>query len=137
MGTALAVAVSIFCMFEQADSRDRNVLADWMARGAFALLFGIFGAEKFNSTPGSEWVKLFQEIGMGQWFRYFTGVVELLGAALLLIPPTVTAGLAILAATMFSAGLIWVFVLGRPANSIFCTVFLLALLAFWWNRRSR
>jgi hypothetical protein len=26
------------------------------------------------NTSGSEWVRLFQQIGIGQWFRYFTGV---------------------------------------------------------------
>src|ERR1035441_4275993 len=102
-------------MFEQASSDvPRNVAADWALRGGIAVAFMVFGAEKFPSDGGSSWVKLFHEIGVGQWFRYFTGVVEVLGGVLVLIPRTVTAGLALLACTMASAALILTFVLGRP-----------------------
>lgn len=125
-------------MFEQADLREsRNVLGDWILRGGIAVVFVLFGAEKFPSNPESQWVKLFQQIGAGPWFRYFTGVVEVLGGVLVLIPWTVTAGLALLAATMAAAGLILVFVIGRPADSIFAAGFFIGLAAFWWSRRSR
>ena len=83
-------------MFEQANVEPRNALGDWILRGGIAVLFVLFGAEKFSSTPDSPWVNLFQQIGAGQWFRYFTGIVEVLGSVLLLIPWTVAAGLALL-----------------------------------------
>jgi hypothetical protein len=35
---------------------------------------------------GTEWVGLFRQIGLGQWFRYFTGAVEILGGVLVLVP---------------------------------------------------
>jgi len=125
-------------MFEQANLRaPRNALGDWLLRGGIAVVFVLFGAEKFPSDPGSPWVKLFQQIGAGQWFRYFTGVMEVLGGVLVLILWTVTAGLALLACTMAAAVLILVFVIGRPADSIFAGCFFMALAAFWWNRRSR
>lgn len=124
-------------MFEQANLREpRNVLVDWILRGGIAVVFVIFGAEKFPATPGSPWVKLFQQIGAGQWFRYFTGVAEVLGGVLVLIPWTVTAGLALLACTMAGAALILVFVIGRPADCIVSVLFLIGLAAFWWNRQS-
>ena len=124
-------------MFEQANLRaPRNALGDWILRGGIAMVFVLFGAEKFASDPGSPWVKLFQQVGAGQWFRYFTGLVEVLGGVLVLIPWTVTAGLALLACTMATAVLILVFVIGRPADSIFSGVFFVGLAAFWWNRRS-
>ena len=82
-------------------------------------------------------MKLFQQIGAGQWFRYFTGVVEVLGGVLVLIPWTATVGLALLACTMAAAVLILVFVIGRPADSIVSGGFLIGLAAFWWSRRSR
>jgi putative oxidoreductase len=73
-------------MFEQANLRaPRNALGDWLLRGGIAVVFVLFGAEKFPSDPGSPWVKLFQQIGAGQWFRYFTGVMEVLGGVLVLI----------------------------------------------------
>jgi putative oxidoreductase len=120
-------------MFEQATARDsRNVLADWLVRTGIAVAFVIFGLEKFN---GPQWVKIFQQIGWGQWFRYFTGVVEIAGGALLLLPWTVTAGLALLVCTMGSATLIWVFVLGPPANGIITGAFCVGLVLFWLSRR--
>ena len=125
-------------MFEQsAGPEPRNPIADWAMRGGFALLFFSAGWEKFDSTPGGTWAQLFQQIGLGQWFRYFTGVVEILGAALLLIPWTVPAGLFLLASTMLSAALLWIFRLGHPGNAIFSGAFLAGLAAYWWNRRNR
>ena len=31
-------------------------------------------------------VALFHDIGVGQWFRYVTGIIEVTGAALLVVP---------------------------------------------------
>jgi putative oxidoreductase len=120
-------------MFEQAGSGEpRNRLSDWMSRGAVALFFVFAGADKFSDS----WVKLFHEIGIGEWFRYFTGVVEILGGVLVLIPRTVTAGLAILGCTMASAVLILVFVIKRPADSVFSGLLVIVLAGYWWIRRS-
>lgn len=99
------------------------------------MAFVLFGLEKFPSSPEAMWVKMFQQIGIGQWFRYFTGVVEVLGGVLVLIPRTVTAGLASLACTMAGAALIVAFVLGRPGDSVFPLLFLVALSVFWLSRR--
>jgi putative oxidoreductase len=119
-------------MFEQTTSSDsRNGFSDWMMRGAVALLFILIGADKF--TPG--WVALFQQIGLGQWFRYFTGVVEVLGGFLVLIPRTASLGLAILASTMASAALILTFIIHHPQDSVFSGALLVGLGIFWWNRR--
>ena len=70
------------------DVEPRSAIGDWTVRGGVALFFLIFGMEKFSADPGSHWVLLFQQIGAGAWFRYFTGVVEVLGALLVLIPRT-------------------------------------------------
>lgn len=121
-------------MFEQASAAESvNGLSDWMIRGAITLIFVLAGADKF----GESWVAFFQQVGVGQWFRYFTGVVEIAGGILVLIPLTVEVGLALLACTMASAALIVTFVLGRPGDSPFSAALLVALLVFWWNRRSR
>jgi len=50
--------------------------AFWVIRFSVALIFVSFGLDKFDSRPGSEWVLIFTRIGLGQWFRVFTGVVE-------------------------------------------------------------
>jgi putative oxidoreductase len=121
-------------MFEQATAQNsRAAWVDWLLRIGIALAFAAFGREKFT---GPEWVKIFQQIGFGQWFRYFTGVVEILGGALVLLPWTATAGLALLACTMGSATLLWAFRLGQPANCIITGAFCAGLVLFGLNRRS-
>jgi putative oxidoreductase len=121
-------------MFEQASApAQRNVIGDWVLRGGIGLFFVSAGAEKFTPV----WVQLFQEIGLGQWFRYFTGVVEILGGILVLIPWTVTIGLALLGCTMASAALILIFVVGHPADSVVSGGIFIALTFFWWNRREK
>jgi putative oxidoreductase len=58
------------------------------ARGAIALIFVLAGAEKFG--PG--WVGLFQQVGVGQWFRFFTGGIEILSGVPARVPRTVGPG---------------------------------------------
>jgi putative oxidoreductase len=125
-------------MFEETSlSEPRNRISDWVLRGSIALVFVLFGAEKFSANPEGPWVKLFQQIGFGQWFRNFTGIVEILGGLLVLIPWTTRTGLALLAITMVSAALILDFVIRRPQDSIISTGLFILLAAFWWTRRSR
>jgi uncharacterized membrane protein YphA (DoxX/SURF4 family) len=125
-------------MFEETSvAEPRNKISDWVLRGGIALFFVLFGVEKFPSDPTGSWVKLFQQIGLGQWFRSFTGIVEILGGVLVLIPLTAQAGLALLAATMASAALILDLVIRRPQDSIISTGFFILLAALWWGRRNR
>lgn len=127
-----------FVMFEQTSvPMSRNVYADWMLRFTIAVAFVIFGAEKFPNDSSASWVVFFDKVGAGQWFRYCTGVVEILGGFLVLLPWTATVGLALLAATMGSAALILVLLIGRPADSIVSAGFFVGLTAFTWSRRNR
>jgi putative oxidoreductase len=122
-------------MFEGSVARDpRAAMVDWLLRGGIAVAFVMFGAQKFTDP---QWVKLFQQIGFGQWFRVFTGVVEILGGVLLLTPWTVAAGLALLVCTMGSATLLWASVLGQPANCIITGAFCVGLVLFWLNRSGK
>jgi putative oxidoreductase len=123
-------------MFDNAGAApERNALTDWVLRGGIALAFLLFGCEKFDSN--SEWPSMFAQIGLGQWFRYLTGVVEMGGAALLLIPWTVNAGLAALACTMGGAALIHVFVLHHPFNCVIPGALCAGLMAFLISRWRR
>lgn len=106
---------------------------DWVIRIGFAVLLGIAGSEKFQSQ--GSWVKIFQQIGWGDWFRYFTGVVELLGAALVLVPRTVTIGLALLASTMVGAAVVHVAVLKDGAVAAVPAVIAAAMVGFGALRR--
>lgn len=123
-------------MFEATEkTANRDQLGDWILRGGVALMFVLFGLDKFPSHPGASWVQFFDQVGIGQWFRYFTGIVEVAGALLVLIPQTARWGLALLAVTMASAALIVTFRLGHPADAIISGLFCLILTAFWWTRR--
>ncbi len=117
-------------MFEQTTtSQPRSAISDWALRGAIAVAFTIFGAEKFDAPL---WAAFFRDVGIGQWFRYFTGAVEILGAVLVLLPVTATVGLALLAATMAGAALIHIF-----GDSVIPVVFFSGLAAFGLSRLDR
>jgi putative oxidoreductase len=79
------------------------------------LLAGTFllvGGAKLIGRP--DMVALFRDIGVGQWFRYVTGAVEVSGAALLVVPFLSSGSAIVLAFVMFVATLIELFVLHRP-----------------------
>jgi len=106
---------------------------DWVIRVVFAVLLGIAGSEKFQSN--GSWVKIFQQIGWGDWFRYLTGVVELVGAGLVLITYTVTLGLALLSCTMLGATVVHVVVLKDGAVAAVPAVIACAMVGFGILRR--
>lgn len=64
-------------------STTRNRLV-WGIRILLALAFGAAGAAKLAGVPMM--VATFEAIGIGQWFRYATGGIEVLGALLMLVP---------------------------------------------------
>jgi putative oxidoreductase len=70
----------------------------WGVRILLALAFGAAGIAKLAGVP--QMVQIFDAIGFGQWFRYVTGAVEVLGAILLLVPATGFFGGLLLAVTM-------------------------------------
>jgi uncharacterized membrane protein YphA (DoxX/SURF4 family) len=111
------------------ETHPRVNLADWMVRLGVAIVFLIAGGEKFSANPNSHWVTMFHQIGAGDWFRYFTAVVEVVGAIFLLLPPTVLIGIAMLACTMAGAVVAVFFVLGQRADSLFPALILLGLVA--------
>ena len=58
----------------------------WAFKVLVGLVFAAAGAVKIIGLPMM--VAEFGVIGLGQWFRYFTGAVEIGGVILLLIPAT-------------------------------------------------
>lgn len=75
----------------------------------FGLLFVYIGWTKFGSH--SMWVQVFARIGLGQWFRYFTGAMQLTGGLLLAVPRTRIVGSAMIACTMLGAVVVDLFIL--------------------------
>src|SRR2546422_6887230 len=58
----------------------------WVLQIAAAGMFLMVGFLKLSGD--AQLVGLFEAIGLGQWFRYLTGTLEVAGGVLPLIPPT-------------------------------------------------
>ena len=100
----------------------------WGVRILLALAFGAAGAAKLAGVP--QMVQVFDAIGFGQWFRYVTGVVELGGALLLLVPATGFFGALLLAVTMAcGAATHLVLIGGNPVPAI--VLMLLSAFVAW------
>jgi putative oxidoreductase len=117
------------------ESKFRDSGVDWALRGLVFLLFIFFGGGKFRTSSNGPWIDLYKRIGFGQWFLYATGIIELAGAFLTLVPQTVSAGLILLGTTMVGAVLIDVIILRQIADASVPFAILCALIAFWMRRR--
>ena|SRR2546422_4137424 len=76
-------------------------------------------------------VALFEQIGLGQWFRYFTGGLEVICAILLLIPTTVAIGGLLLAVTMVGAIATHLFIVGGSAVPSIVLLVMVATVAWY------
>jgi putative oxidoreductase len=108
-----------------------DVLAAWLPRVAVALVFLSVGSEKFGSH--GPWIRIFARIGLGDWFRYATGVMQIGGALLLLIPPLVRLGAVVLGCTMVGAIITNVFILNSGLSAIIPSALLVAIVFVGWR----
>lgn len=113
----------------------KNSWRDWALRIVIFAGFLFFASGKFKPNAESPWAVTFNQIGLGQWFRYFTGGLEVLGAFLVLFSRTVELGLVVLSTVMFGAIVIVVLVLHRPSDAFVAFSFLCGMIAFWLHRR--
>jgi uncharacterized membrane protein YphA (DoxX/SURF4 family) len=105
-------------------------VALWIVTVATAAVFVMASVPKFAGAP--EMVQTFEAIGLGQWFRYLTGTIELSSAVALLIPSLALYGALALAATMIGAILTHLLIVGgSPAPAI---VLLVATSFIAWTR---
>lgn len=119
------------------EPESRNQVPDLAIRVSIAILYLLIGLGKFSSSPSSHWVTMFEQIHAGQWFRYFTGVVESTAALLVLIPRAAIFGLLLLACTMLCASLIVAFILHQPGEATFPGFLFIVLATISWKRRDR
>src|ERR1700751_5097167 len=68
----------------------RRRICTWVLQAIVATAFFAAGAAKLAGA--AYMVQLFEQIGLGQWFRYATGVVEVVGALALIAPGLVWFG---------------------------------------------
>jgi putative oxidoreductase len=90
-------------------SRPTRRIGAWTLQGILAAAFLAAGAAKLAGVPFM--VDLFEQIGLGQWFRVVTGMVEIAGAVALLTPGLASIGALWLGGTMVGAVITHVFVL--------------------------
>ena len=81
-----------------------------------------------------EMVALFTAVGFGQWFRYVTGILELTGAVLIMLPKTRRIGSALLATIMLGALAAHLFILHVPPTTP-GVLFLMAGFVVWGLRQ--
>jgi MYXO-CTERM domain-containing protein len=123
-----------YAMTQNATNRQRGraaLIALWLTQGALALMFLMAGGSKLAAVPAM--VSLFDQVGVGQWFRYVTGIIELTAGIALLIPSAAVFGAMLLIPTMLGAIVINVFVV--PASPAPPLVLLLLAAAVAWARR--
>ncbi len=108
-------------------------IALWALQAVLALVFAMAGLAKVGGDAAM--VEMFANIGIGQWFRYAVGALELAGAVGVLIPRL--SGLAALGLVclMVGATLTNVLVLGTSALLPIALMLVSALVA--WGRWPR
>lgn len=108
----------------------------WTAQIALAVFFiAASGAPKLLGAAQA--VDSFTQIGVGQWFRYLVGALEVAGGVGLLVPRL--AGLAAygLALLTVGAAITQAFVLGEPSLAVFPLVLAVIFAVIGWLRSHR
>jgi hypothetical protein len=110
-----------------------NHVGLWILQVTAAAIFLMAGVSKLGGAP--QMVETFELVGIGQWFRYFTGGLEVVGAVLLLIPALAGVGAMTMALVMVGAIFTHLFVVGgSPAAAV---VLLLTTVVVALGRRKR
>jgi putative oxidoreductase len=104
----------------------------WTLQILSALMFLFAGGLKLAGVPLM--VQEFAVIGLGQWFRYFTGTIEVVSAVLLLIPSLAAYGAAALFVTMTGAIIAHLFVIG--GSPLIPIILLASTATIAWTRGS-
>jgi putative oxidoreductase len=107
----------------------KSDLGGWVLRGGVAAYMVVMGAEKFVTGPADPWLVIFQQIGLGDWFRYFTGAVEVVGGILYFFPMTCLIGMLILGCTMIGAMLVHILIRHSIGDSVFPGIILVIVVA--------
>ena len=112
--------------------RVQNVVL-WILQVAAAAMFLMAGFAKLTSAP--DMIALFEAVGIGQWFRYVTGALEVSGAVLLLVPALAGVGALLLGSVMAGAIFSHLFVIGGSVLMPLVLLTVVAIIAY--GRRER
>jgi putative oxidoreductase len=108
-------------------------IVGWILAIFLALVFILAGGVKPIGVPGM--VAEFAQIGIGQWFRYVTGVLEVSGAVGLPIPKFRCRAALQIAAVMVGATGVNLWVLRVPALAWLTAILMVLALVLAWLRR--
>jgi len=115
------------------EGRSRTVTAiSWTLQVLIVAMFLFAGSLKLTGAPLM--VQEFELLGLGQWFRYFTGSIEVVSAVLLLVPGLALYGALAAAVTMTGAVIAHAVVL--PGSPVPAAVLFVAAVSVVWIRRS-
>jgi putative oxidoreductase len=107
-------------------------LGAWLPRIGVAMFFVlVVGLDKLSTNPHGPWVKTFDQIGFGQWFRYVTGAIQISGGLLFLFRRTMPLGALLLGGTMVGASIAQIFFLHSPGSAVIPAALLVLILAVW------
>ena len=124
------MSVSIAATRGAATGRPLDILL-WCVQAFLALVFVSASWAKLVGEP--EMVALFTAVGVGQWLRYVTGILELAGAVLIMVPNTSRIGSGLLATIMLGALTAHLFILHVPPTTP-DVLFLLSGFVVWGRR---
>ncbi|WP_051975403.1 DoxX family protein [Cupriavidus necator] len=105
----------------------------WAVKILVALAFLAAGLAKLAGVQTM--IDIFNVIGLGQWFRYGTGAIEVTGAILMLIPSLAVFSALLLACTMVGAVITHLTVL--PASPIPALILFALSAAIAWVHRDQ
>jgi uncharacterized membrane protein YphA (DoxX/SURF4 family) len=103
----------------------------WILQIGAAGMFLMAGFSKLSGNPLM--VGMFDAIGLGQWFRYLTGALEVAGAVLLLIPRLSGLGALLLVGVMLGAVATHLFIIG--GSPLMAIILLVVTGVVAWGRR--
>jgi putative oxidoreductase len=108
-----------------------SLIALWVTQVVLAGMFLMAGGSKLAGVPAM--VSLFDAVGLGQWFRYVTGVIEVTSAIALLVPSAAIYGALLLIPTMLGATITNIFIV--HTSPVIPILLLLGAAAVAWIRR--
>ena len=108
-----------------------RLVLGWILCVLVAFVFLVFGSMKLLGKPIM--VQEFAQVGLGQWFRYFTGTLEVVGAIGLLIPK-VSRWAALLLAVVMAGALIAHFTALHSPPALAAILLVLAVVTAWLRR---
>lgn len=100
----------------------------WTLKGLLAAVFLSAGGAKIYGVPMM--VENFQQIGLGQWFRYLTGILEIVGAIMVLMPRVAAIGGVLLSCIMVGAIATHLLLMGGSAVPAIVLLVLSAIVVF-------